>query len=348
MKESHNNQKVQLKPEILVPRLGERLVESGLISNGVLKEALELQKLKFSEDNSSSLLGQILVEQGHITPEELDQTVTLMIIELREALEKANENLEKRVVERTCELQNALEKLSELSNLKANFISNISHELRTPLTHLIGYVDLISSNALGSLNAEQAEAMNMIQHSTERLEELIQDLIQISMAESGSLGLNITKVKITDVCQKAINRIKNKAIRNQVTVQYNMLDECTMVEVDEEKIAWVLTQLLDNAIKFNKTGGTVSLNTRHQEDEIIISIIDDGIGIPTENYNDVFETFHQLDTSSTRHYGGTGLGLSLVRKILESHGSNITLKSTLGSGSRFEFKLKISGPAQII
>ncbi|HET6821975.1 MAG TPA: histidine kinase dimerization/phospho-acceptor domain-containing protein, partial [Anaerolineales bacterium] len=174
----------RLTPEMLVPRMGEYLIQKGLISAESLQNALNYQQEEIAKGNSI-LLGQALLDLKLLERADLDQAVTEQIIQLRSALQAANRTLERRVEERTAELQKALERVSELSQLKANFVSNISHELRTPLTHIKGYVELLVTESLGSITDEQRHALQVSQQSTGRLEALIEDLILFSLASRG-------------------------------------------------------------------------------------------------------------------------------------------------------------------
>ncbi len=152
------NERSQLTPEMLVPRLGEALVRSEHITDLDLKKALAYQQEQIAE-GKTILLGQALLDLKLIDQSTLDQAVTEQIIQLRSALQAANRTLERRVQERTAELQGALERLSELSQMKANFVANISHELRTPLTHIKGYLELMVTDSLGPLTDEQRHAL---------------------------------------------------------------------------------------------------------------------------------------------------------------------------------------------
>jgi signal transduction histidine kinase len=173
----------RLTPEMLVPRMGEYLIQKGLISPESLQKALDYQQETTAKGNPI-LLGQALTDLKLLERADLDQAVTEQIIQLRSALQAANRTLERRVEERTAELQKALERVSELSQLKANFVSNISHELRTPLTHIKGYVELLVTESLGRITEEQRHALHVSQQSTGRLETLIEDLILFSLALS--------------------------------------------------------------------------------------------------------------------------------------------------------------------
>ena len=152
----------KLTPEMLVPRMGEYLVQKGLITAEQLQKTLDYQ-LEQTTKGHAMLLGQALIDLKLIERSELDQAVTEQILQLRSALQAANRTLERRVEERTAELQKALERVSELSQLKANFISNISHELRTPLTHIKGYIELLITESLGNITEEQKHALQVSQ-----------------------------------------------------------------------------------------------------------------------------------------------------------------------------------------
>ena len=331
-----------LTPEVLVPRLGEYLVQTGTISEEDLQKALAYQAGK-KEVGQDCFLGQALVTLGLLDREKLDHAITVQIIQLRNALEDANRFLEKRVQERTSELQEALRRLSELSQLKANFVANISHELRTPLTHVKGYLELLVTETLGVVNEEQKNALEVSQRSTLHLESLIDNLILFSQAARGELTLKLKPVDIDEVAGEVINYSHAKAENGGVNLTYERSSPLPKVQADEEKISWALLQLLDNAIKFTPSGGRVILSITAESDGlVIISVRDTGIGIRRDRMNEIFAPFHQLDGSSTRRYGGTGLGLALVRDIISAHGSIIEVESEENIGSEFRFPLLAS------
>jgi signal transduction histidine kinase len=331
---------IPVTPEILVPRLGESLVKRGLLSEARLQQALDFQKTRAGEGHAI-LLGQAIVELGYLDRDTLDRAVTEQIILLRQALEDANRNLEKRVQDRTAELQEALRKLAALNQLKSNFIANVSHELRTPLTHVKGYIELLFTEALGPINEDQRNALDVSQRATNRLQALIDDLILFSLAARGELTLRLEAVDIRKIAEDIVSRAHPKADDNQITLSTNIESDIPLVQVDQQKISWVLTQLMDNAIKFTPAGGKVVLDVKNESypDIILVSVTDTGIGIPEERFTEIFEPFHQLDGSASRRYGGTGLGLSLVQQIVEAHGSIVSVKSETGKGSTFSFPL---------
>jgi len=328
-----------LTPESLVPRLGEYLIERGLITAAQLTHAIYLQKMA-REKGENVLLGQILVNEKMISKTDLDQAITEQIIQLRSALQSANASLELRVKQRTAELEAAMIKLADLNRMKANIVANISHELRTPMTHIKGYLELMITSVLGPLTDDQQNALKVMQKASDRLERLIEDLLLFSDADGTEVALNLQPIDMHRLGQTLVNRARIKA--EEKHLQLNLVSDTDLpkVQIDEEKISWAIGQLLDNAIKFTPSEGKVALNCTADSDSVKIIVKDTGIGIPADRFDEIFEPFHQLDGSSTRRYGGTGLGLALVRKIIEAHGSVIRIRSAIDQGSEFEFTLR--------
>jgi signal transduction histidine kinase len=334
----------KLTPEMLIPRLGEYLVQKGLVSEVDLQRALDFQKEK-SVKGVTTMLGQTLVDLGLLSRDALDEAVTEQIIQLRSALQAANRNLEQRVQERTSDLNEALKRLSELNQMKANFVSNISHELRTPLTHVKGYIELLISESLGDISEDQRHALTVSQKATSSLESLIEDLIMFSLTSRGELSMKLSEVDIRRLVSLAVTSARSKAEARGVNLEFIVPETLPKVQADPEKIAWVVNQLLDNSIKFTPSSGSVFVSLKEENVNLIqVTVTDTGIGIPQARLKEIFEPFHQLDGSSTRHYGGTGLGLALVRQIIEAHGSLLDVKSIDGKGSTFKFPL-LSGDA---
>lgn len=332
--------KLPVSPEILIPRLGEKLVQQGVITEEALHTALTYQREQASLNNPV-LLGQALIYLGFIDRIMLDQTITAQIFDLQTALNRTNRDLEKRVQDYTADLQRALQKLSELNQLKSNFISNISHELRTPLTHIKGYLELMADESLGPLTTEQAEGTHVMARAVERLENLINDLIKFSETAKGGVSLQISHIMLPSLLDRIIAQVAYKAEKRQILLKMIAPESLPSVVADEENIHWAISQLLDNAIKFTNPGGKVTLSAMAEGPQVIVSVVDTGIGIPQERLDEIFLPFHQLDNSPRRRYGGTGMGLALVKRILEAHNTVLQVESVAGKGTRFQFALPI-------
>lgn len=329
----------KLTPEMLIPRMGEYIVQKGMVSEANLQKALAYQQEQIKQ-GKPFLLGQALMELNMLDRDTLDQVVTEQLIQLRSALQSSHRNLEQRVKERTSDLNEALQRLSELSKMKANFVANISHELRTPLTHVKGYLELLVTESLGPISEDQRRALLVSQRATTKLESLIEDIIMFSLASRGEMSMKLEDADIGRIVSLAAKSALSKAEERGVQIIAVVPENIPAVQADPEKIGWVVNQLLDNGIKFTPAGGSVVIALKEEGvNLVILSVTDTGIGIPSTRLSEVFEPFHQLDASSTRHFGGTGLGLALVRQIVEGHGSLLDIQSVEGKGSTIKFPL---------
>ena len=329
-------------PEVLVPRIGEYLIEQGLLTSAQLELALKRQQ-ELRERDERRLLGEILVELNLVDREVLDTIINRQIIALHAALQEANRTLERRVAERTRELEQALARLTELNQIKANLISNVSHELRTPMAHIIGYTDLLMSSQLGPLGSDQVSALDVVQRATKRLERLIEDLIEFSTSSREGISLKPQAFNAVELLNEVCQRSLDKASKAKVILAVEVQDSLPLVRGDVERLGWVLNQLVDNGVKFSPAGGRVSLKATHNGNQIILAVEDTGIGIPPDRIEEIFVPFHQLDGSAQRRYGGTGLGLALVKLILDAHGTEMIVESEEGMGSNFSFTLQEEG-----
>ena len=330
-----------LTPEVLVPRLGDSLVEKGLLTRASLKEGLAHQAERAAA-GESILLGQSLMELGLIDRKTLDRAVTEQIAQLQEALRQSNLFLEERVEQRTAELQEALDKLTELNRLKNDFISNVSHELRTPLAHMVGYIDLLSAEALGGLTDEQKSAVAVLQKSYHRLSGLIDNLLFLSFDTDESLHLEPSAMSIQELLHTVCALQRSKAQVEDIALSESVPSDLPAVMADSNKLEWALNQLVENGIKFNQKGGRVSVSAVLRGNRLLVAVADTGVGIPASKIQEVFEPFHQLDSSSTRRVGGAGIGLTLAKRIIEAHGSKLDIESHVGRGTRVTFSLPVA------
>lgn len=249
----------------------------------------------------------------------------------------ANAALEQRVAERTAELAHALETLRGLDRLKSDFIANVSHELRTPLLHMKGFIDLLADGAMGALTLKQVEGLRVAREALERLETVVDDVIDFNTLSEQRLALE--PVYLPDVCQNVVQGIAATAARRRARVALALSSDVPRVKADRLALTRVLRHLLDNAIKFGPAHQIVQLRAEPVGQRVRVTVRDQGPGMAPDDLQRVFEVFYQSDGSATRKAGGLGLGLALVRKLVEAHGAQIQVESEVGCGSRFWFEL---------
>ncbi|HUA68864.1 MAG TPA: ATP-binding protein [Candidatus Saccharimonadales bacterium] len=230
-----------------------------------------------------------------------------------------------------------LTRLKQLERTREEFVANVSHELRTPLSLIKGYVETLLDGARN--NPEVAERfLRIIERNAQRLDLLIQDLLTISALESGRVKLNLQLVALRPLVEKVLTDLKKPSGVKGV----NLINELPdfMVNGDASRLEQVLANLVDNAIKYGRAQGTVTVGGRKTgEDNIEIFVQDDGPGIPPESLDRIFERFYRVDKARSREQGGTGLGLSIVKHIIQSHGGTVWVKSEPGKGATFFFTL---------
>lgn len=230
-----------------------------------------------------------------------------------------------------------LTRLKQLERTREEFVANVSHELRTPLSLIKGYVETLLDGARH--NPEVAERfLRIIERNTSRLDLLIQDLLTISALESGRMKLNLQPVDLRGVADKVLGDLHSKADAKNVALN----NELPVMEVhaDANRLDQVFANLVDNAIKYGRANGRVTVSGRKlDESRLELSVQDDGPGIPAEALDRVFERFYRVDKARSRDQGGTGLGLSIVKHIVQAHGGEVWAKSELGKGTTFFFTL---------
>jgi signal transduction histidine kinase len=327
-----------------LPRFGEFLVGQGFVTPAQLRAGLDRQR-ESAALGVRKTIGHTLVAIGAITRERLDQAGIQQVRQLQRALEENNRQLEQRVVERTQALQTAVQQLTELNELKANFIANISHELRTPLVPIKGFSDLLINGSLGVLDDGQLEAVETISRSAQRLETLINQLIQFASSVKGRLVVNPTIIYMPDLLEPLWDYFQPKADAAALTLAREVPAGLPLARADAEKIYWVLYQLLDNAIKFTPPGGKVALSVTAGVNTMRLTVRDSGIGISAERLHQIFEPFAQPADAPGQLVDGTGLGLALVKRIVEAHAGRVEVESQPGQGSTFSFELPLSRSA---
>lgn len=262
-------------------------------------------------------------------------------------LKALTEELEKRVEDRTAELketnlqlQKANERLLELDKMKSAFVSQASHDLRTPLTAIKGSLDNLSLGIAGELNEKQAKILSRASRSVDRLNILVNDILDLSRIESGRVVLNKTDVSLRAIVQNIIQENKPAAQLKQITIEKNEIDDPLTIHADPGKIERVVGELVSNAIKYTPEHGSIRIHLERSDTQAIVSVHDTGVGMEPEECDKIWERFYR--TNSTKHMAkGSGLGLSIAKELIEMHGGSIRVTSRLNEGSTFILTLPV-------
>ncbi|MCI0393655.1 MAG: GAF domain-containing protein [Chloroflexi bacterium] len=239
----------------------------------------------------------------------------------------------------------AAERLREVDRLKSEFLASMSHELRTPLNSIIGFADVILEGIDGPLTERMEEDVTLIRDSGRHLRELIGHILDMSKIEAGMMELRYEQVNVQQVAREIIANARSLALDKDITVRLEIDPDVETVEADRTRLTQVLFNLISNAIKFTEKG-SVTLVIGQKNDQLLVSVIDTGIGIRKEDVPIIFEQFRQIDGSLTRRHGGTGLGLPISRSLVELHGGEMWVESEPDIGSTFSFSIPVQKAAK--
>jgi|GEM_PF-3372373 len=229
--------------------------------------------------------------------------------------------------------------LEEVSHLKTEFVSLVSHELRTPLTAIQGYVKLLLAGHTGELNEIQTEFLNTVSRNTDRLVALVSDLLDISRIESGRLELVMEPLDLRQVVENEIELLRASADDKQITIVVDFEENLPKVKADSHRLGQIISNLLSNAIKYSREQSTVKITANQMGKNVLVKVIDSGIGISPEERPRLFQRFYRSEDQRVRSQGGTGLGLAITRYLVEMHGGKIWVESEKGQGSTFSFTI---------
>jgi GAF domain-containing protein len=293
------------------------------------------------------VIGTLAIDQTIPDAFNADDERTLTIAAAQAAVAIENAQLYADLKERATKLEQAYQELQKIDRLKDELVQNVSHELRTPLTFIKGYVELILDTAMGPLTEAQRDGLMIVADKTNALSRLVSDIIYLQQIERESLQLSPQDMR--EMSRMALQSCEIAALNAGITLRMIGPPELPIILVDRDRINQVFDNLLGNAIKFSPRGGTITVQVESLDELIQISVADTGVGIPSDKLEKVFDRFYQVDGSATRRFGGAGLGLAIVRRIIEAHGGRIWVESEMGQGSSFKFTLpKMPPPVEVV
>jgi signal transduction histidine kinase len=237
------------------------------------------------------------------------------------------------------------QELEVASRHKSEFLASMSHELRTPLNAVIGFSDVLLDRLFGDLNAKQEEYLEDIRESGRHLLDLLNDILDLSKVEAGKMRLELSRTSLREALEHGIAMVSDRASRQGLSLHLAVEDDVDFVVADPLRLKQVILNLLTNAVKFTPSGGSIEASAERVADEIHVSVKDSGIGIAESDYARIFEAFQQGRRDVSASAEGTGLGLTLSKRIVELHGGRLWLNSRVGHGSTFTFSLPDALPA---
>lgn len=303
-------------------------------------EVLLLRQGHFEGEYSSQGNGKKAFIKVDYSPNISDDGILLGGVGIVEDI-RERKQAEDKLREYADELSKMNKELQSVDRMKNELLSNVSHELRTPLTSIKGYSDLLMEGTLGEMNYQQLKAVTTVIRNTERLRRLVDSLLYVSMAEVENIQYDFTKIDVHEIIENAVTDMKIPITEKKIDALLNIQGDVPQIEADGKKIVDMLTNVLDNAVKFTPAMGKIIISVRKEEKMVHISIEDNGVGIPAELLPHLFQKFYQIDPSIRRKYGGTGLGLFISRNIVEAHKGKIWIESEESKGTTVHVLLPI-------
>jgi len=252
---------------------------------------------------------------------------------LVDSLQRSNKSLEK-----------ANKALEQANRAKSDFMAKMSHELRTPLNVIIGFAELMLDQVPGTVNEEQGQCLDDILTSGQHLLGLINGILDLSKIEAGKAELKLTDIALPDLIESVRGAMMPILVQRRQSLDVKLGEGLPLVRADEARLRQVLFNLLSNATNFTPDGGRLWIEAARKGNWCQVSVVDNGIGIKKEDQKKLFAPFYQVDNSITRERKGTGLGLALVKQIVEQYGGRVWVESEYGKGSRFTFTLPLAEP----
>ena len=224
---------------------------------------------------------------------------------------------------------------------RRNFVANVSHELRTPLTSMKSYLEALADGALEDPEIAP-RFINVTQNETERMIRLVNDLLQLSKMDSKDYQMNVASINLPTFVDQIVERFEMSNKNESIVFKTKTPEKEMPIHGDRDKLTQLMDNILSNAVKYSPEGGTISCIVKEEKDRVVISIKDEGVGIPKENIQHVFDRFYRVDKARSRNLGGTGLGLAIAKEIVHAHGGSIWVSSDWGKGTAVSFSLPYS------
>jgi signal transduction histidine kinase/DNA-binding response OmpR family regulator len=303
---------------------------TGLVLRSILSAPLQIQQ---------KVIGVLQMVDYEVDRFEATDLTILESLAATAAIAIENARLYAEEQQRAAALARALEQQQELDRLKNQFIQNVSHELRTPLALIQGYAELLNAGEMGDLQPALQDAVSIIARRARMLGKMADDLIAILETEKRKPKRE--SLDLANLIRKLLADFQAAAEQAGLSLAAQIADELPPVSGDSQHLVRVMDNLLGNALKFTPAGGQISVSLWRDGPQVVLEVADTGIGIPRDQLGRVFERFYQVDGSMTRRYGGTGLGLALVKEIVEAHGGQVSVRSEVGQGSTFTVRLPI-------
>jgi PAS domain S-box-containing protein len=297
---------------------------------------LSRKSMNFVDRRMVSSDGRIIYVDINANLVQLDKTVSIQVI-IHDISQR--KMMEQQIIRQNKNLQDINKKLREVDEMKTEFLARISHELRTPLSIILAYSESLKSEDLSTRT--RREFLEVVEEQGQKLLDLINNLLDLSNLEISVTMLKISLSHLHDVIRSIWPKMMKEATRKNIEIRFSPGENIPVIYFDNKRILQVLNCLISNAVKFTGEGGRIEVRTRRVDEAVWVEVEDTGEGIPQDNIASVFETFHQVDGSISRRWGGLGIGLAMARHILELHGGNIWVKSELGKGSTFTFSLPL-------
>jgi signal transduction histidine kinase len=334
--------------------------EKTISSIGSAKDNAQKESIRAVFGVTSFVVSPILPKEGNqgflfvgedktdtIITEGDEELITILANQLGQALEnarlfektwQAQQELEKRVEQRTRELSLVLEEVKKINKRKSDFVSSVSHELRTPLTSIKGYASILLAGKLGAVPEEAHKRLEKINKHSDELVQFINELLDISRIESGRVTMKMLPLDLKPLVEEVADLLAVQLKEKSIDFSYDIPAGTPEVLADKDQIKRVFINLINNAVKYTPQG-KIRVELHKLEREVLVDISDTGCGIPEGALEKIFEEFYRVDSAMNQEIKGTGLGLSLVKNIIEAHKGKIWVKSKVAAGSTFSFTL---------